>query len=40
VYDPPLKWDEKISGLGRNVGIPARVDGVTTYSLNGLTGKK
>jgi len=27
VYDPPLKWDEKISGLRRNVGIPARVDG-------------
>ena len=27
VYDPPLKRDEKISGLRRNVGIPARVDG-------------
>jgi hypothetical protein len=27
VYDPPMKWDEKISGLRRNVGIPARVDG-------------
>ena len=27
VYDPPLKRDEKFSGLRRNVGIPARVDG-------------
>jgi hypothetical protein len=27
VYDPPLKRDEKFSGLKRNVGIPARVDG-------------
>src|SRR5215472_6286716 len=27
VYDPPLKRDEKISGLRRNVGIPARIDG-------------
>jgi len=27
VYDPPLKRDEKISGLRRNVGIPARADG-------------
>ena len=27
VYDPPLNRDEKFSGLRRNVGIPARVDG-------------
>jgi hypothetical protein len=27
VYDPPLKPDAKFSGLRRNVGIPARVDG-------------
>ena len=27
VYDPPLKRDETFSGLRRNVGIPARVDG-------------
>jgi len=27
VYDPPLKRDEKFSGLRRHVGIPARVDG-------------
>jgi hypothetical protein len=27
VYDPPLKGDEKFSGLRRHVGIPARVDG-------------
>jgi len=27
VYDPPLKRDEKFSGLNRNDGIPARVDG-------------
>lgn len=27
VYDPPLKQDGKFSGLRRNVGIPARVDG-------------
>jgi hypothetical protein len=27
VYDPPLKRDSTISGLRRNVGIPARVDG-------------
>jgi hypothetical protein len=27
VYDPPLKRDDKFSGLKRNVGIPARVDG-------------
>ena len=27
VYDPPLKHDEKFSGLRRHVGIPARVDG-------------
>jgi hypothetical protein len=27
VYDPPLKRDEKFSGLRRNVAIPARVDG-------------
>jgi hypothetical protein len=27
VYDPPLKRNEKFSGLKRNVGIPARVDG-------------
>src|SRR5215469_14290379 len=27
VYDPPLKPDEKIPDLRRNVGIPARVDG-------------
>jgi hypothetical protein len=26
VYDPPLKRDAKFSGLGKNVGIPARVD--------------
>jgi hypothetical protein len=26
VYDPPLKRNEKFSGLRRNVGIPARVD--------------
>ena len=27
VYDPPLKRDAKFSGLRRNVGIPARIDG-------------
>ena len=27
VYDPPLNRDVKFSGLRRNVGIPARVDG-------------
>ena len=27
VYDPPLNRDAKFSGLWRNVGIPARVDG-------------
>jgi hypothetical protein len=27
VYDPLLKRDEKFSGLKRNVGIPAQVDG-------------
>ena len=27
VYEPPLKRDDTFSGLGRNVGIPARVDG-------------
>ena len=27
VYDPLLKRDAKFSGLRRNVGIPARVDG-------------
>ena len=27
VYDPPLKRDDRFSGLRRNVGIPARVDG-------------
>jgi|HubBroStandDraft_6_1064221.scaffolds.fasta_scaffold209554_2 hypothetical protein len=27
VYDPPLKRDDTFSGLRRNVGIPARVDG-------------
>jgi len=27
VYDPPLKRDEKFSGLRRHIGIPARVDG-------------
>ena len=27
VYDPPLKRDAKFSGLRRNIGIPARVDG-------------
>jgi len=27
VYDPPLNRDAKFSGLRRNVGIPARVDG-------------
>jgi hypothetical protein len=27
VYDPPLKRDEKFSGLRRNDGVPARVDG-------------
>jgi hypothetical protein len=27
VYDPPLKQDDKFSGLGRNVGVPARVAG-------------
>jgi hypothetical protein len=27
VYDPPVKGDAKFSGLRRNVGIPARVDG-------------
>ena len=27
VYDPPLKRDDKFSGLRRNVRVPARVDG-------------
>ena len=27
VYDPPLKPDSRFSGLGRNAGVPARVDG-------------
>jgi len=27
VYDPPLKRGEKFTGLRRNAGIPARVDG-------------
>src|SRR5262249_54010768 len=27
VYDPPLERHEKFSSLGKNVGIPARVDG-------------
>jgi hypothetical protein len=27
VYDPPLKRNEKFSGLKRNIGIPARVEG-------------
>jgi len=27
VYEPPLNRDVKVSGLRRNVGIPARVDG-------------
>ncbi len=27
VYDPPLKRDDKFSGLTRNVRVPARVDG-------------
>ena len=27
VYNPPLKRDQKFSGLRRHVGIPARVDG-------------
>jgi hypothetical protein len=27
VYNPPLKQGAKVSGLRRNVGIPARVDG-------------
>jgi hypothetical protein len=27
VYDPPLKPDSKFPGLGRNTGVPARVDG-------------
>jgi hypothetical protein len=27
VYDPPLNRDVKFSGLRRNVGIPARIDG-------------
>jgi hypothetical protein len=27
VYEPPFKRDAKVSGLRRNVGIPARVDG-------------
>lgn len=31
VYDPPLKRDEKVSGLRRSVGIPARVDGDSLF---------
>jgi len=31
VYDPPLKGDEKFSGLKRHVGIPARVDGDSLF---------
>jgi len=27
MYDPPLKRDDKFSGLRRNVRVPARVDG-------------
>jgi hypothetical protein len=27
LYDPPLKRDDKFSGLRRNVRVPARVDG-------------
>ena len=31
VYDPPLKPDQKFSGLRRHVGIPARVDGDSLF---------
>ena len=31
VYDPPLKREDRFSGLGRNMGIPARVDGDTLF---------
>jgi hypothetical protein len=31
VYDPPLKRDDTFSGLGRNMGIPARVDGDSLF---------
>jgi translation initiation factor IF-1 len=27
LYDPPLNRDDRFSGLGRNVRIPARVEG-------------
>ena len=31
VYDPPLKRGDKLSHLGRNVGIPARVSGDDSF---------